>query len=58
MFSTSLLVLAVMLLTWAKPSATRHMKTRIEEHLGKDRNSQILKHLQENPHCKQVRNFG
>ena len=30
----------------------RHWKTRIEEHLGKDKNSQILKHLQENPHCR------
>lgn len=48
MFSINLLVLAVMLLTWAKPSATCHLKTRIEERLGKE----------ENPHCKQVRNFG
>ena len=35
----------------------RHLKTRIEEHLGKDKNSQILKHLQENPHCREVSNF-
>ena len=34
-----------------------HLKTRIEEDLGKDKNLQILKHLQENPHCRQVRNF-
>ena len=34
-----------------------HLKTRIEEDLGKDKNSQILKHLQENPHCRQVSNF-
>ena len=34
-----------------------HLKTRIEAHLGKDKNSQILKHLQENPHCRQVSNF-
>ena len=34
-----------------------HLKTRIEEHLGKDKNSQIFKHLQENPHCRQVSNF-
>ena len=34
-----------------------HLKTRIEEGLGKDKNLQILKHLQENPHCRQVRNF-
>ena len=26
-------------------------------HLGKDKNSQILKHLQENSHCRQVSNF-
>ena len=34
-----------------------HLKTRIEEYLGKDKNSQRLKHLQENPHCRQVSNF-
>ena len=34
-----------------------HLKTRIEEHLGNDNNSQILKHLQENTHCRQVSNF-
>ena len=35
----------------------RHLKTRIEVHLGKDKNSQILKHLKENPHCREVSNF-
>ena len=35
----------------------RHLKTRIEEHLGKNKNSQILKHLQENPHSRQISNF-
>ena len=35
----------------------RHLKTRIEEHLGKDKNSQIFKHLQKNAHCRQVSNF-
>ena len=35
----------------------RHLKTRIEEHLGKDKNSQIFKHLQEKTHCRQVSNF-
>ena len=35
----------------------RHLKTRIEEHLGKDKNSQKLKHTQENPHCREVSNF-
>ena len=34
-----------------------HLKTRIEEHLGKDKNLQILKHLQENPHYGQNSNF-
>ena len=33
------------------------MKTRIEEDLGKDKHLQILKHLQENPHCRAVSNF-
>ena len=32
-------------------------RNRIEEHLGKYKNPQILKHLQKNPHCKQVSNF-
>ena len=32
-------------------------KTRTEEHLGKDKNPQIFKHLQENPHCRHVSNF-
>ena len=31
-----------------------HLKTRTEGHLGKDKNSQLLK---ENPHCRQVSNF-
>ena len=35
----------------------RHLKTRTEEHLGKDENSQILKHLQENPHWREVSYF-
>ena len=35
----------------------RHLMTEIEEHLGKDKNSQILKQLQENPHCREVSNF-
>ena len=35
----------------------RHLKIRIEEHLGKDKNLQLLKHLQENPHYGQVSNF-
>ena len=34
-----------------------HLINRIEEHLGKDKNLQILKHLQENPHCREVTNF-
>ena len=37
--------------------AKHHLKTRIEEHFGNEKNSQILKHLQENPHCRQVSNF-
>ena len=34
-----------------------HLKARIEEHLGKDKNSQILKHLQKISHCRQATNF-
>ena len=34
-----------------------HWKTRTEEHLGKDKNSQTPKHLQEYPHSRQVSNF-
>ena len=34
-----------------------HFNNRIKEHLGKDKNMQILKHLQENRHCGQVSNF-
>ena len=34
-----------------------HLKTKFEEHLGKDRNLQILKHVQENSHCRQVSKF-
>ena len=30
----------------------RHLTTRIEEHLGKDKKSHIFKHLQENPQCQ------
>ena len=29
----------------------RHLNTRIAEHLGKDKKSQIYSHLQENPQC-------
>lgn len=37
---------------------TQHyLKTRIEEHLGKHKNQQILKYLQKNSHCRQVTNF-
>lgn len=32
----------------------RHLKTRTEEYLGKDKNLQILKHLNKNWHCRQV----
>ena len=35
----------------------RHLKTINEEHLGKEKNLKILKHLQENPLCRQVNNF-
>ena len=35
----------------------RHLKTRFEEHFGKDKNSHILRHLQENLHCRQVSDF-
>ena len=31
---------------------TRHFSTRIEEHLEKDKKSQIFKHLDENHNCK------
>ena len=34
-----------------------NLKTRTEENLRKDKNLQILKHLLENPHCRQVSNF-
>ena len=34
-----------------------HLKIRIEEHLGKDKNSQILNHLEENTQCRQFSNF-
>ena len=34
-----------------------HLKTKFEESLGKDRNSQILRHVQENSHCRQVSKF-
>ena len=30
---------------------------KFEESLGKDRNSQILRHVQENSHCRQVSKF-
>ena len=31
----------------------RHLNTRIEEHLGKDKKSHIYSHLQENPQCQE-----
>ena len=31
----------------------RHFKTRVDEHLGKDKNSHIWKHLNNNPSCLQ-----
>ena len=34
-----------------------HLETRIEEHVGKDKNLQILKHLQESPHFTEVSDF-
>ena len=55
MLFTSLLVQAVMLVTLAKSGAT--LIIELKEHLGKDKNTQILKHLQENRHCGQVSNF-
>ena len=33
---------------------TRHLSTRIEEHLRKDKKSHIFKHLDENHHCKSL----
>ena len=33
------------------------MKTGIEKHLEKDKNLQILKHVKENPHGRQISNF-
>ena len=35
----------------------RHLSTRIEEHLGKDKKSHIYSHLQENPQCQEKVNF-
>ena len=35
-----------------------HFKSKIEELLAKDDNFQILKHLHENPNCRQVSNFN
>ena len=35
----------------------RYFKTRIDEHSEKDKNSQILKHLEEIPHCREINNF-
>ena len=35
----------------------RHLNTRIEEHLGKDKKSHIYSHLQENPQCQEKVNF-
>ena len=31
----------------------RHLNTRVEEHLGKDKKSHIYLHLQENPQCQE-----
>ena len=31
---------------------SRHLSTRIKEHLGSDKNSHIFKHLSKNPNCK------
>ena len=31
----------------------RHLNTRIEEHLGKDKKSHIYSHVQENPQCQE-----
>ena len=33
---------------------TRHLLTRIEEHLEKDKKSHMFKHLDENHHCKSL----
>ena len=33
---------------------TRHLSTRIEEHLKKDKKSHIFQHLDENRHCKSL----
>ena len=35
---------------------TRHLTTRIKEHLKSDKSSHIYKHLQESPHCKSLVN--
>ena len=35
----------------------RHLSTRIEEHLGKDKKSHIYSPLQENPHCQEKVNL-
>ena len=41
-----------------KPVETkRHLSTRFEEHLGKDRKSHIYSPLQENPHCQEKISF-
>ena len=34
--------------------ATRHLSTRIEEHLGKNKTSYIFKHLDEHRNCKSL----
>ena len=31
---------------------SRHLSTRIKEHLASDKNSHIFKHLSKNPNCK------
>ena len=35
---------------------TRHLTTRIQEHLETDKSSHILQHLKENPNCKLLSN--
>ena len=44
-----------MLFILTKSSAT--FKTRIEERLGKDKNSKIIKHSQESSKWRQISNF-
>ena len=39
---------------WYIGETTRHLSTRIEEHLEKDKKSHIFKHLNENSNCKSL----